>query len=312
MVDAGELDRALGRLLAAGTLDDRQVAEVRRELLGATPAAGPASGQPAAAVVAAAYIGVGLVAAGVATLIVTNWQDLSTPARLLIFGGLTASLVSVGAALRDRLDVARGLAWLVAVPAAAGIGAAVAAATTRDDETRFVTATACAVALALVLLALRRRTAQMLGLVSAWVTGDIAIAVRAGWDANGAGWLLIITGVVLVIAAVSARLPSPELGLSLGGLVVLVGIHVLAGEHFGLAIVLSAALAGLAYYRATVADPAGPLIVATLTVATMVPRMLSEWFNDSVGASGILALTGIVVLGVAATHVQLSRRYRRS
>ena len=260
---------------------------------------------------AAAYIGVGLVAAGVATLIVTNWQDLSTPARLLIFGGLTAALIGIGAALRERLDLGRGLAWLVAVPSAGGIGAAIAASTSASDETRFLTAAGTAMACALALLVVRPKTAQALGFVAAWVVGDIALAVRAGYDAAGAGGLLIGTGVLLGAAAVTVRIPAPELVFCLGGLVTLVGIHLLANDAFGLAIVLAAALAALAYYRASTAEPGGPLVVATLTVASMVPRMLAEWFHDSVGASGILALTGIVILGVAATHVRLNRRLRR-
>jgi hypothetical protein len=320
---AAEIESTLQRLLSTGTLDARQAAAMRTALdadeVGPRPTSAVGdpptltrADPPATGVVTAAYVGVALIAAGVASLIVTNWAGLSTPARLLIFGALTTGLVGIGAMLRDRLDVARGLAWVVAVPAAGGIGAAIAAADTDSStETRFLTATATALVCAAVLLALRPRTAQVVGFVAAWIVGDVAIAVRAGMEDTGAGWLFVATGVVLVVAAMTARIPAGDLVLGLGGLVSLVGLHLVADHHLGLALALAVVLAGLAYYVAAMGDPAMPLVVATLTIATMVPRALGEWFDDSVGASGILALTGVIVLGVAATNVQLNRRYSR-
>jgi len=308
---AADIESALARLQTAGTLDDSQAAALRTELAaGSSAPTKQVTARPAMAILVAAYVGVAFVAAGVATLIVTNWDDLSTPARVLIFGGLTAGLVVIGALLRDQLDVGRGLAWVVAVPAAAGLGAAIAGGDVRG-ETRFVTGTAVAMICAIVLLAFRPRTAQMFGFIAAWVVGDIAIATRAGWDDNGAGWLLVVTGAVLLGAAMKIPIPAPELAFGLGGLVTLVGVHLLADNHLAAAVLVAIALCAIAYYRAATADPAVPLVVATLTVVSVTPRLLDGWFDDSVGASGVLALTGIIVLIVVAAHVRLGRRYRR-
>ena len=304
---AADIEAALDRLQRAGTFDETHAAALRMELAARTSAAGKSvSERPATAVLVAAYVGVALVAAGVATLIGTNWNDLSTAARLLIFGALTLGLVVSGVMLRERLDAGRGIAWLVAVPAAGGFGAAVLGGDV-DGDTRFVAGTVAAVLCALVLLGFRPRTSQMFGFVAAWTLGDVAVATRAGYDETGAGWLFVGTGVVLLTLAMVTRIPAPDLAFAMGGLVTLGGIHLLADDQLGLAVVLALVLCAVAYYRATTAEPAVPLVVATLTVASVTPRVLDGWFDDSVGASGILALTGIVVLVVVAAHVRLGR-----
>lgn len=312
MVRDEQVEAALSRLVAAGTLDEAQAAAVRTELAaGSTRPVRTEPGHVAPGVVVAAYIGVALVAAGVATLIVTNWQDLSTAGRLLIFIALTTGLVGLGAMLQDRLDVARGLAWVVAVPCAGGIGAAAASGADAKSEVAFLVAAAAAVACAAALLMFRRRLAQVVAFVAAWIVADVAIGLNADYDDTGIGAIFVGTGVLLVVAAVSARFPAPELLLGLGGLVALGGIHLLADEQLGLAAVLAAALCTFAYYRAATSEPAVPLVVATLTIASVTPRLAGSWFDDSVGASGILALTGLVVLLAVAVHVRLSRHQSR-
>ncbi len=304
---AADIDAALDRLQSAGTFDETHAAALRTELAAVSSRPSRAAGnRPAAVVLVAAYVGVALVGAGIATLIVTKWDDLSTAGRLVIFGTLTVALVVTGAMLRERFDAGRGLAWLMAVPAAGGVGAAVGGGDV-NAETRFVVGTAVAVALALVLLVLRRSTAQMFGLVLAWIVGDAAVATRSGWEETGAGWLYVVTGAVLVAFGLTTRHPATDLAFGLGGLVALGGIHLLADDHLGVAAVLALALCVVAYFRAATSDPAVPLVVATVTVASVTPRLLDRWVSDSVGASGILALTGLVVLLAVAVHLRVGR-----
>jgi hypothetical protein len=309
--DGAQLDALLERLVADGTLQPEQATAVRdgvaRDgLLAGSGATAPAG--RAVATLAAAYVGVGLLAAAVGTLIAQSWGDMSVPVRSVTFGVLTVLLLAVGAALRGRFDAGRGLAWLVAVVSAAAFGGALLSKHGTQDHTEvFIAAGVVALAVSLPLLAVRRAAPQVLAFVAALVLTAIAVAVQAGAQATAMGLVLWAVGVAVAAAAVLGVLPVRGLAVALGGLVALFALQVAAVDSLLTMGALGLLLAAAGYALAVRDDPAVPLTIATLTVASTGPRILGPWLHDSIGVAGVLAVSGVVVLTAAAVHVRLVR-----
>ena len=308
--DEKHLDQALERLVQAGTLRPDQAAAVRAGIVGANPPEqdGLAGRGLAIATLAASYVGVGLIVAAVGTLIGQNWDDMSVLVRSLVYGAITAVLVAAGWLLRDRVETGRGLAWLVAVGSAAAFGAAVFSGDGMDDATPFLAAGIAALAVGVPLMLLRPAAPQAIAVVGGLLTTTLATGALLELEALGIGSALWGLGVAIAAAALTGVLPVRLFTAGVGGLIALIGLHVVASESLGLCAVLALALAAAAYALSVREEPAIPLTIATLTVATVGPRILGVWLHGSIGAAGVLALSGIVVLAAAAVHVRLVRR----
>jgi hypothetical protein len=306
-LDERDLDTTLGQLVEDGTLRVEQAAAVHDALVGRP--AGPPPGTAGPAVLAASYVGVGLIAAAIATFIGQSWDDLSVPARSVLFAVLTVALVGAGAPLRERFDPARGLAWLVAVVAAGGFGAAVLSAEGVDPTTTFLAAGVAALALAVPLLAARSAAPQVLGFVAGLLTIVFSLGARFEPSPAVGGAALWLVGMGVAAAGVVMLLPARPFTLAMGGLVALFGAHAAGADSVLPLAVLAVLLAGAAYTLAVRGEPAVPLTIATLTVATTGPRVLGQWLSGSIGAAGVLAASGLIVLGAVAAHVRLARRH---
>lgn len=315
--DESQIDEVLAHLVAEGTLREEQASAVHERLVGeALPEpAGPAEpaearGGMALATLAAAYVGVGLLAAAVGTLIGENWDAMNVLTRSLTFGAITVVLVAAGSALRGRYDAGRGLAWFVAVCSAGALGAALVNTGDTKGSTVALGVGLAALALSIPLLVLRPSAPQQVAFLAALVVTVAAIGAALEVTAIWAGTGLWLLGLAVAAAAYVGVLPVRELGLGVGGLMALVGVQVVASDSLLLCALLGVALAAAGYALALREDPAVPLTVASLTVATVGPRVLGEWLHGSLGASGVLALSGLLVLGAAAVHVRLVRRRR--
>ena len=309
--DEKQICAALDRLVHAGTLTADQAAAVQAGLAAAPPPRddeGLAARGLAIATLAAAYVGVGLIVAAVGTLIGQNWDDMSVLGRTLAYGAITVVLVVAGWVLRGRVETGRGLAWLVAVGSGGATGAALLSGEGMDDATPFLAAGIAALVVGIPLLVLRPAAPQAIAVVGGLLTTTLAACALLDFEALGFGSALWVLGVLVAVAALAGILPVRLFTAGLGGLIALLGLHVVASESLGLCAALALLLAAAAYTLSVREEPAIPLTVATLTVATAGPRILGEWLHGSIGAAGVLALSGVVVLAAAATHVRLVRR----
>lgn len=306
--DVDQLDEALAQLVDAGELGAEQ-AQVVHDKLASVEVAEPAalSRGFSAAPLVAAYVGVGLVLAAVATLLGQNWQHLSVLARTGAFFVITAVLVMAGSVLRERYDSARGLAWLAAVIAAGGTGGALFSGDSVDGRTAFFVATVTALVVSVVLLRLRPEPAQVLGFAGAGFAVVLAGAARFEIGPGVGGTVLWALGMGFGFAALRGWLPAQQFALALGGLGALVGTHFAGADSLLLCTALALVLATCGYVAALGPSPAVPLTVATLTVATAGPRILGQWLHGSLGAAGVLALSGLIILGAAAAQVRLTK-----
>lgn len=308
LYDVERIDAALTELVDAGELRSEQASAVHDQIVAVAPQEPDLLARGvAAASLAAAYIGVGLVLAAVATLLGQNWEDMTVLGRTAAFLVITVVLLVAGRALRARFDAACGLAWLAAVVSSGGIGGAIFSGDGFNGDTTFLAATLSALAVAVVLLVLRQGPAQLVGAVAAAYATVMAVAGRFDLGPGVGGLMLWLLGIAVAVAALRAWLPAQQLALALGGLIALIGTHFTGAESLLLATGLALALASSGYAVALRRTPAVPLTIATLTVATTGPRILGQWLHGSLGAAGVLALSGLIVLGAAAAHVQLTR-----
>jgi hypothetical protein len=234
---------------------------------------------------------------------------LNVLSRTVVFVALTALLVGAGVPLKGRYDSARGLAWLAAVISAGGLGAAVFSADGVDSGTTVVAGASTALVAASVLLWLRREAAQLLAFAAAVFALLMSIAARFELPAGAGGPALWGLGLGFAAAAMVGWLPARPLAMVLGGLMSLAGAQFAGASSLLLCTVLAVVLAASAYLVALREEPAVPLTIATLTVATIGPRVLGQWLHGSLGGPGVLAISGLIILGAAAAHVRLTRMH---
>ncbi len=298
-----QLDAALGGLVGDGVLRADQAEAVRARLAGT----GPAADSVGRGTIAAAYVGVGLIAAAVATVLVQSWDDLRVAERSAVFAALTVALVLAGVWL-ERVRTARAMSWLIAVVTSAGLAAAVTSGHGVGDDTRWMVGSVTMLAVAVPLLVASRTAAQVVGFFLAITVATVAAVELLDLGPVGAGAVTWTAGVALAAAAGAGWVPAPPLAQPLGGGMALVGVHLAFGDAPVLGGLLAVLLALAGYAAAVRDDAAMPLTVATATVAVTGPRLLGRWLDDSLGAAGVLAVSGVVVLAAAALHLRVVRR----
>jgi hypothetical protein len=273
---------------------------------------------------AVAYVGAILLLAGGVAAIGQRWNDINDWWRVAIFAGVAAFFLLVGIIVRRVREPAIqrlvGVVWFLS---AAGVAGAVGYATHdvvygKYGNTGAVTLLAVGVAVTLYSAALwlaRRRALQDVALFAGVViTICGTIATVQGEHAAGKAllpfalalwgfglawawlgwrryvepmWVTIALGVVLALIA-------PSFGVGHNGWMYAIGI-----------VTAAAAMAASVPLRNT------PLLaVGTLAMFGYVTSVVVRYFRESLGVPAALAITGVLIIGLAVVTARLMRATR--
>jgi hypothetical protein len=312
-------DRVVDALLAEHLLDPGsgpRAVEVVGSALG-QPVAQTPRGLPKLVEVVA-YLGGALVLAAVVLFLGLQWDSfgfgskvglLGVATAVLVVAGLVCANVGSGALLDPAYDVRRRLAGSLLAGAAVTAGSLAGLVVDHADATTafdWETLTGGAVMFAVAAVGyLRAKTAVgvlvMIGSLLAVVltvsdrVGDVVTGIT---DGDGAGLLLVATGIAWLVVCELGWFREGVVARVLGVGVVLVGaqVPVLDGSHEWLGYVLTAAavVIGVAVYLARQSWPY--LALAVVGVTLVVPEAISDWTEGSLGVVGGVLVTGVTLL----------------
>ena len=317
-------DRVVDALLAEQLLEPgarSQAVEVVGSALGPAttlPVSAPARGLPKLVEVVA-YLGGALVLAAVVLFLALQWDAfgfgsqvalLAVATLVLGLAGLVCAHVPGGARLLDpaydgRRRLAGSLLSGAAVTAGSLAGLVVDHA---DPNASFDWETLAGGAVMFAVAAagyLRAKTAVgVLVLMASLLAVVLTVSDRVDdvltgvTDGDGAGLLLVATGIAWLVVAELGWFREGVVARALGVGVVLVGaqVPVLDGTHDWLGYLLTAAcvVAGTAMYLARQSWPYLALAVAGVTL--VVPEAISDWTDGSLGVVGGVLVTGMTLL----------------
>jgi hypothetical protein len=326
-----DLRQRLDRWTVAGLLDAEQadaIARFEAEHPELEPADTGPSGRPALAAEARhvlpaeaiGYVGAALAFSAIAWMLGEVWIDITTLGQLALVGLLTLLLFGGGAALLratsapvQRLTSVLFLGGLVG----ASWCAAILAFDVLDlpDQVGAVVVTATLAVLAVPLYVLRRRALPQVAALGAIVALAVTLlllpALRPDvwvfglviW-AIGVAWLLLSLGGFLAPTAVSGVL---------GGFLALVGPQVAgvggaSSWWLALGVFTAVVLVALALRR----DTLHHLVVGSIGLFVLVPRLAFELFGDTIGAPATLLVIGLLLVALAVGLGRAGREIRGS
>lgn len=268
---------------------------------------------------AVAYVGAILLLAGGITAIGQRWDSISAWGHVGVFAGFAAFFLLVGVAVRGVREPAiqrlAGVVWVLSVAAAGGAAGFAANEVYRNTASVTVLTVGIAVTVYSAALWLARRhalqnAALFAGLVIA-IVGTILASMGGPDSAPSVAFALVLWAFglawawlgwrryvgpawVTIAAGVALALFAPSLGVGEYGWVYVIGI-VTAG----------AAMAGSVPLRNT------PLLAAgALSVFWYVTTVVIRYLHESLGVPGALAVTGVLILGLAVVSTRLLRAVR--
>ena len=280
---------------------------------------GPHQGRISLLTEAVSYVGVILILAGAGVAIGQRWEDLSEVGRLIVLAGLTTFFLATGYFLRRSTEPAfvrlTSVVWLIGTAGVAGtLTQFFAGIVNASDETTFLAVTAITTGVAFSLYAIRRTVLQHLALYlgvlltalaivtwidpehPAWVGAMISWGVGLGWMILGRKrlvtpwWVAVPLGMITVLIAPSAIQESVYSGARFGAMSV-VGIGTAVGV-MGFS-VRGRFVPGLA--------------LGAIGLFAYVTGAVVHYFGESLGIPAALALTGGVILALAAVTSRLVR-----
>lgn len=306
-MDAGQLDRALTRLVADGTLTDDQAQAVRGAVLAE---AGRRTIPPVAE--ALGYLGAVLATAAAVALASTFWDQLAVWGQTAILALVSAALLGAGWLARSDDEAASrlsGFCWLLSVAAFAGaVGVAVDGGDPRGSPDGLLLLVAVPTLLyGGVLWWLRRGALQLLAPFLAAVTAVIGVfelAERPPSELYGA--IIWACGGALLALGVTGVVAPPRAAGVLGAVAALVGTQVLYlgadGEGWGVVLTVVTAVV-LLLLGASRPDRA-LLGLGAVAAAVAVPEVLELVAPGAVGGPGVVLLVGIGLLAAALVAIR--------
>jgi hypothetical protein len=272
----------------------------------------------------AGYLGAAFVALSAVVFLSATWESYSQTTRTALLAGvaLLAATIAV-VVLRGRSSSVEGhetrrrLAGTLMV--ASGLAAGLAVGLVVDDPGDVAELVGLAPLTALVVCAVGYWMAPtaigQLGMLAAAVATVMSTA-QARMEENlvVGGLVVVAIGVTWAVLEHRGLLRERTLALSIAGLTALAGAQIVlvaAEDATGtrvLAYLLTAAVAAacLAGYASRQAWPL--LVTGVLATAIVVPQVLSEWLEDSIGVPGLLLVTGLTLLGASLVGLRLARR----
>lgn len=256
---------------------------------------------------AVGYVGAALAVGAVGMIVADVWGELTTTPRLVLVGLLTVLLGGSGLGLRQATRVPlQRLASVLLTSAVVGVSwfAVIVAgevATLRGGELALAGGGAALVA-ALPLYLVRRRALHQLTLLVAVVVVAMAALSSAAirpdpmWFAVvalgiGAAWFLLAAG---------GWLEPRTLGEVAGAVVVLLASQASAvGRWPWLLIAVGVVVAGGLVALAVLHDRMHHLVVGSIALFVLVPRLVFELFGDAIGAPAALLVIGLLLVLLA-------------
>lgn len=259
------------------------------------------------------YLGGLLALSGAVTLAIQYWRDVPTAGRLGLLAAVAVATWLVGARIGDGSAPAlirlRGALWFASTAAVAAFAGEVVWDVAHAGESAvWLSAGAAAAVHAALLWQLRDRPAQHLACLAGVLTTAGAAASLAG-GGGAVGLAVAAAGAVWVAAGWIAVLAPPVLALAGGGIGVLAGSGITAGEWSDAAPLLGL-VAAMVFVAVGIGTDRTPLTVVGLAGGFgYLPWTVGHFFADSLGVPLAMLLCGIALLAV--TLVVLRRPSRR-
>ncbi|MFA9446506.1 DUF2157 domain-containing protein [Egicoccus sp. AB-alg6-2] len=313
-----DLDTSVRAWHRAGLISEQQVSAILAFEASDADGTNPMSGKERRGLASEAlgYVGAALALGAIVLLFSELWQQLTDGARFTLAAVLAAVLVGAALAIRDvaREPVQR----LASLLGAAGVAAAAwaAAIATGDlfdvrNASAGVLVAAVAVAVATPLHLLRPRPLPQLTLLVsvASLLGCLLSLPRLPVDGGWYGLAGIGLGAAWFALAAGGWLPPRRVGEAAGAAVALMACQstfaTLPSATLLFGTLAATALVALAVHR----EELHHLVVGALGLFFTMPRLVFEWFGDTIGAPALLLLVGMLLvllsvgLGRARRHI---------
>ena len=251
---------------------------------------------------AVGYVGGALAVVAGFVLAGQYWEDLRPAARVAVLAIAAVATLGAGAFLRavdGPLDRLRGVLWVLSAAAMGGtVGVALQEYTDLVGERIGVAAAVAAAAYGLVLWRLRVRALQQLV-----VAISVAVTVVAGMATldldDFAGLALWSVGVAWLLLAWQGWIQPYLTGLLAGSAAALVGPSITPDDRYGWILVVGL-LTAIALIGLSIPLRLTPLLgLGIFGIVSYVPRIIFQFFGDSLGAPLSLLLTGLVLVSAA-------------
>lgn len=322
-----DLSAVLARLVSRGVLTPEQASAVTAEMAtGPADSAVPAGLRRLLAEIAG-YLGAAFVLGATFLFLGQQWDELGRPGRVAVIAAVAIVLFGVGLAVRlwrtaGDDDIRRRLASTLMTGAAGAAGFAThvllvpahldGAETASAFDRAVLIGGVVALLVAVAGYRLAPSAAGQLGMAAAVMW--IVLATLELLDAQSGrpfGVVTLVVGLAWAAAAWAKWVSEPRFGLAIGVTLALVGAQVsMAGPdggnhylgHLLTALVAAACFGAYARVRDWVLL-AGGVIGATVVV----PEFLYDVTGGSLGASGVMLVAGVTLLGASLAGMRLRR-----
>jgi hypothetical protein len=314
---------AVDRLVAAGLLDPARAGEAETIVRGAlderTQESAPLRRRMAEI---AGYVGAAFVVGAAWLFLSQTWSDLGLAGQVglllvsavaLAAGGLLLARAAGRSAEADPFSDIRGRLASVLL-AGSGVCAAFGAGIWVDDvlsNTELVVALAALTGLVVVLagyVVLPSPVGQVAAAFAAFVLVPAGLGALPSESTSPVPLSLSVLalGAVWLLLAERRIWREQMLGRLLGCALAFVGAQMaLPGDHSWVAYVATAAVGVLAFGLYVVTRAWPYLLTGVLAVTVAVPEALYDWAEGSLGAAGILLVTGVTLLVAALAGLRL-------
>ena len=258
---------------------------------------------------AVGYIGTILVLAGAGAAVGQRWDEISTAWRLAILAVATLLFLGIGVLVRSSSEPAfrrlTSVTWALSVAGFAGSVAVVTQFYDAPARTAFVTIAIPSTAYAAVLWMLHRQAIQQAVLFGGVLLSTAAIVVRAVEEPDA--WMIAVPVWAIGLAWAAAgwwrRIAPWFVAVAIGLLVALIAPATM-GETSGLRFGLGLATGGAVMAMSVVAAFTPGLAMAAVAVLGYAVGAVTYYFGDTLGVPASLAITGLLVLTLAAVAMR--------
>lgn len=311
----GDLAGALRRAVEARILS----AEQAQAVLDAERARS-GGGRRLPVIEAVGYLGALLALSGAVTLVLQYWREVPTAGRLGLLAAVAAVTWLVGARIGEDAAAAlirlRAALWFASTAAAAAFAGQAASDLAHAGDAPIWLWAGLAAAVHSGLLwglpgRLRDRPAQHLACVAGVLMAAGGAAGLAGGQ-GAVGLAVAGAGAVWVVAGCFALLPPPLIALTTGGVAVLAGAGITAGDWSDAAPLLGLAAAGVLLAVGVATDRTPLTVVGLAGLFGYLPWTVGHFFADSLGVPLAILLCGIALLTVTLVVLRRDRHPTRS
>ncbi len=290
----------------------------RQKMLAAKPAAEGEQGKRRISLLteAAAYVGTILILAGGIAAIGQRWHGITGWGRVGVFAGAAVFFLLVGVIVRRVREPAIqrlvDVVWFLSVAGVAG--ATGFAAHDVFGNSGPVTALAVGVAVtvyAAVLWLVRRHALENFAVFAGLVVTVCGLIVTIGSSPPAFVFTLALWGLGLVWAGLGWRRYAEPLWVSVpSGVILALFAPVLAVGEYGWVYAIGIGTAAAAMAASVPLRNTPLLALGSLAMFGYVTGVVVRYFHESLGVPGALAITGVLILGLAVVTARLMRATR--